>query len=84
VEITFTEDESAALQRALHTYLSDLRSEILDTDDRQFRAGLREEREVLEAAVAKLEATRGQSELRDESGREIVRVVTLWWTDGPG
>ena len=37
-DVELTEEESSALQQALHTYVSDLRSEISHTDDRDFRA----------------------------------------------
>jgi hypothetical protein len=80
VDVTLNEEESAALQGALQTYLSDLRSEIADTDDRRYKEDLRHERSVLEDVVARLEATRGRSELRDQQGREVVRVITLWWS----
>jgi hypothetical protein len=81
VDVTLNEEESAVLQRALQTYLSELRSEISDTDDRQFKAGLKHEREVLERVAERLEATKGRSELRDSEGREVVRVVTYWWAE---
>jgi hypothetical protein len=81
VDVTLKEEESAVLQRALQTYLSELRSEISDTDDRQFKAGLKHEREVLERVAETLAATKGQSELRDSQGREVVRVVTYWWAE---
>jgi hypothetical protein len=81
VEVTLTQEESSALQRALKTYLSDLRMEISDTEDRSWKEGLRHERSVLEDVVAKLDGARGESDLRDDQGREVVRLITLWWTD---
>lgn len=83
MEVALNEEESAALQRALRTYLSDLRMEIGQTDDRHFRDNLKHERTVLEDVVTKLGSAKGSSELRDEGGREVVRVVSLWWTDEP-
>ncbi len=81
MEVALTEEESAALQDALRSYLSDLRMEIADTDDRRFRDGLKRERTVLESVVEKLDANRGSSDLRDEQGREVIRLVTWWWTE---
>jgi hypothetical protein len=81
VDVTLNEEESAVLQQALQTYLSELRSEISDTDDRKFKAGLQHEREVLERVAETLAATKGRSELRDSQGREVVRVVTYWWAE---
>jgi len=81
MEVTLTTEESGALHQALRTYLSDLRMEIGDTHDRKFREGLREERATLEQVVAKLDAACVGTELRDEEGREVVRLVTLWWSD---
>jgi hypothetical protein len=81
VDVTLNEEESAVLQQALQTYLSELRSEISDTDDRKFKAGLQHEREVLERVAETLAATKGRSELRDSQGREVVRVVTYWWVE---
>jgi hypothetical protein len=81
VEVALSEEESAALQQALRSYLSDLRMEISDTEDREWKEGLRRERTVLEDVVSKLEAARGSSTLRDQEGREVVRIVSLWWTE---
>ena len=81
MEVVLTEEESAALQDALRSYLSDLRMEIADTDDRRFRDGLKRERTVLESVVEKLDANRGSSDLRDDQGREVIRLVTWWWTE---
>jgi hypothetical protein len=81
VDVTLNEEESAVLQRALQTYLSELRSEISDTDDRKFKDGLKHEREVLERVAETLAATKGRSELRDSEGREVVRIITYWWAE---
>jgi len=80
MDVALNEEESAALQTALHSYLADLRMEIAGTDDRNFRGELKTERAALESIVGKLESARGESQLRDDSGREVVRVVSLWWT----
>ena len=80
MDVALNEEESAALQTALHSYLADLRMEIAGTDDRGFRGELKHERAALESIVQKLEAARGESQLRDDAGREVVRVVSMWWT----
>jgi hypothetical protein len=53
-EITLTDDESAAIQHALQSYLRDLRGEIADTDNPAYKRELRDERTMLESAIAKL------------------------------
>jgi len=81
MEVALTEEESSVLQQALRSYLSDLRMEISDTDNRAFRQGLRHERETLESVFAKLDEASRSSELRDDSGQGFVRMVSVWWTD---
>lgn len=81
MDVELTEEESSALRNALRSYLSDLQMEIADTDDRRFKDGLKHERTVLEATMEKLESAREASELRDDQGRETVRVV-MWWSEG--
>ena len=62
------------MRKALRSYLSDLRAEIVDTDNPEYKRELREERETLEAALGKLDS--------GESGgaQGTVRVVELWWS----
>ncbi|MGD9705885.1 MAG: hypothetical protein AB7Q42_19920 [Acidimicrobiia bacterium] len=80
MEIMLSKDESAALQQALKSYCSDLRMEIADTDNAEFRRGLREERALLETVVGKLDAAVAESEERDHEGSVIVRVISVWST----
>jgi len=80
VDVTWSEEESSALQKALSSYLSDLRMEITDTDNPSYRRELRHERELLEGAVTKLDEARASSDARDEQGRVVVRLVTVWAT----
>ena len=74
MDAALTEEESAALQQALRTYLSELGSEISQTDNGRFRANLKHEREVLESAVAKLDTAHPEP-----TGNDII-LVHLWWT----
>jgi hypothetical protein len=81
MEIELTTEESAALQQALRVYNSDLRMEIVGTDNPGFRQDLRAERTTLESVIAKLDAATAASDLRDDQGRVIVRMVGIWAID---
>ncbi len=47
-------EEAELLKRVLEGYLSDLRYEIVDTDNASYRADLRSEKEMLEAIVSRI------------------------------
>jgi hypothetical protein len=79
VDVSLTVEESAAVGRALRTYLSDLRAEIVDTDNPEFKRGLRAERDSLEAALSKLDQAPSVRN-DDPSGNATVTIVELWWT----
>jgi hypothetical protein len=49
--IELTEEQCAELQRLLESSLGDLSTEIADTDNAQYREGLRERRTVLESVL---------------------------------
>ena len=53
--IELTEVQCAELQRLLENTLSDLSSEIADTDDADYRDGLRDRRTVLESVLFQLD-----------------------------
>ena len=53
--IELTEVQCAELQRLLEGTLSDLSSEIADTDDAEYRDGLRDRRAVLESVLFQLD-----------------------------
>ena len=55
MEIHLSPEESDALRSSLRTYISDLRMEIADTDNPEFRRVLRGERSVLESVLSRLE-----------------------------
>jgi hypothetical protein len=78
MHIELTAEESVALRQALETYSSDLRMEIADTDNPGFRRGLRDERALLESVLSKLDAGLAGSEERDEAGRVVVRMCSVW------
>jgi hypothetical protein len=86
-EIVLTDDESAAIQKALLSYLRDLRGEIADTDNPAYKRELREERATLESAIAKLGgpssggiAPAGAGNDREVADIVVLRVVGLRWT----
>ena len=81
MEIELTPDESAALQHALRSYSSDLRMEIVGTDNARFRDELRTERSTLESVIDKLDEAAKASEQRDQDGRVVVRMVSVWAID---
>ncbi|HEX7094578.1 MAG TPA: hypothetical protein VF183_01755 [Acidimicrobiales bacterium] len=78
MDVELTVEESNALENALRTYCSDLRMEIADTDNAEYRRGLREERALLESVIAKLDRAAASSTERDVEGRTVVRVVGVW------
>jgi len=53
--IELTEVQCAELQRLLESTLSDLSSEIADTDDAEYRQELRDRRDVLESVLFQLD-----------------------------
>ena len=81
MEIELTAEESAALQHALRSYSSDLRMEIVGTDNASFRNDLRAERTTLESVIGKLDEAVKASDQRDQEGRVVVRMVSIWSID---
>ena len=78
MEIELTAEESAALQHALRVYTSDLRMEIVGTDNANFRHDLQAERTTLESVITKLDSAAESSDQRDDQGRVIVRMIGIW------
>ena len=54
----FTNEELGVLAMVLKEYLTDLRSEILDTDDHNYRQALKDKEEALKEVLGKLERAR--------------------------
>ena len=81
MEIELTAEESEALQQALRVYSSDLRMEIVGTDNASFRQDLRAERTTLDSVIAKLDAAAKSSSQRDAQGRVVVRMIGIWTID---
>jgi hypothetical protein len=53
--VELTEEQCAELQRLLEASLGDLSAEIADTDNAQYRDGLRQRRTVLESVLYQLD-----------------------------
>lgn len=62
--ITLTDTEAATLREALEIYVSDLRMEIVDTEEKDFREDLKHREEVLNKVLAALS---GDPALRQSS-----------------
>ncbi len=54
VQITVSDDEASTLREVLESYLSDLRMEIVDTEDVDFREKLKSEEKVLKKIITSL------------------------------
>ncbi len=54
----FTNEELTALEEVIKEYLTELRMEIADTDDFDFRHGLKKKSETLQGIIAKLEKSK--------------------------
>ena len=94
MDVELTAEESTEVQRALRTYCSDLRMEIVDTDNPAYRRELREERTVLEGVLAKLDEAAANARSREDqagvaatdvadtsgerSERVVIRLIGLW------
>jgi hypothetical protein len=83
MDIELTPEESAAVQAALRRYVSDLRMEIVDTDNPDYKRTLREEREALESALTKLDAQSKGEPPNDDLARDL-RVIRIWWSATSG
>lgn len=59
MELTVSDEEAAALRRALESYLSDLRMEITDTERLDMRQRLKAEAELLSDLKRRLDAPDG-------------------------
>lgn len=58
MQSTISPEELETLTEVLKEYLTDLRSEIIDTDDFEYKQGLKHKEEVLRVVLAKLERER--------------------------
>jgi hypothetical protein len=58
VQLTLTDQDATTLKKALQTYLSDLRMEVVDTDAQDFREGLKQEEAVITRFIDQLGSDR--------------------------
>jgi hypothetical protein len=75
MNVDLDHEESASVLAALRTYCTELRSEIVHTDDHEFKDELRHEREVLERVLHKLDAAATSAD--EPMG---FRLVAIWTT----
>ena len=54
LQIVFTPEESGMLREILESYLSDLRMEIADTDQMEFREGLKAKKKLIAGVLGRL------------------------------
>ena len=81
MDVELDAEQSAALRKALKSYLSDLRMEIADTDNPTYRRELRDERASLETVVEKLNEAAKNSPSAAGSSEVTVRWVSIWAVD---
>ena len=55
MEIKLTSEEVATLKRILGSYLSDLRMEIVDTEDHDLREELKQDERTINVVLARIE-----------------------------
>jgi hypothetical protein len=79
MDIELSQQESAVIRQALDSYCSDLRMEIVDTDNPAFRRGLKEERALIEGVLAKLDDAIATEPDRSPEGHVMVRLVA-WYS----
>jgi len=75
MQLDLTDEEAHLLREVLATYLTELRGEIIDTDNSEFKRKLRHERQLLDAIAERLDET----PVGDEpSVVQVVRVTAVW------
>jgi hypothetical protein len=65
--LELNDSEIEVIGRVLRNYLGDLRMEIRDTEDHDFRAGLKQDEQVITSFLARLpasSASQGEGEIR--------------------
>ena len=72
--IELTTDQVAALRRALELYLGELRMEIADTDQKDFRDGLKQEKGLLADVLTQLE---GHDRADASRGRTCIAAMAM-------
>lgn len=75
MRLEVTDEEAHLLREVLRSYLTDLRGEIVDTDNPEFKRQLKHERELLDAIAVRLdESPQGE----EPTITRVVRVTAVW------
>jgi hypothetical protein len=61
MHLELRDEEAALLKTVLEQFVSDLRMEIADTENYDFRQGLKADEETLKSLIARLEPTKPDS-----------------------
>ncbi len=77
MQLHLDDHEAHLLREVLRSYLKELRGEIIDTDNAEYKRTLRHEREALDAIAARLDETPAA----DEPVITRVVQVSAVWTD---
>ena len=81
MDIVLSAEETETLMDILGTYRSDLRMEIIDTDNPGYKRPLKHRRDVIDSIVEKLHsATQSPTEEapHDAPSRASLRIVAVW------
>ena len=79
MEVTLNAEETQTLMEILRNYRSDLRMEIVDTDNPEYKRPLKHKRDVIDAIVEKLHATAGEAPEGATPQAEVsLRIVAVW------
>jgi hypothetical protein len=75
MQLELTDEEAHLLREVLRSYLTDLRGEIVDTDNPEFKRRLKHERELLDVIAQRLdESPQGE----EPTITRVVRVTAVW------
>lgn len=77
--LELSDKDAQLLREVLASYLKELRGEIVDTDNREYKRLLKAERERLESIVTRLEHA---PKAEEPAVACVVRVDTIWEMSG--
>jgi hypothetical protein len=75
VHLEVNDEEAHLLREVLRSYLTDLRGEIVDTDNPEFKRRLKHERGLLDEIAARLDESPAGEE---PTITRVVRVTAIW------
>lgn len=76
MQITLTDHEATLLHQVLESYLKELRSEIIDTDNPAYRRMLRAERDTLMAVAERLATRSAHAHTVEARMVQVTAVLT--------